>query len=718
MYWWRSRGCSYFGKESNLKHIQVDIQENIAWIKWFHPDSKVNVLSDLALSEFSQAIDGLPSSIQVAIVISKKPSIFIAGADIKEIQSLKTKEAFAEKIQRAYDIFDKMEKSSISFIAAIHGACLGGGLELALACDYRLATNDSSTKIGFPEVKLGLIPGFGGTVRLPRLVGFLKSMNLIVQGSSLSASRAHRIGIVDRVENIPSHLEESALLLAQQIMEGQKKSKTLKSARQNLESIFKYPVSLFFKRQVLKSTKGFYPAPLRAISHLNKTYLWSMSRALNEEKKVFCDLAVTDESRHLVRLFFLMEEVKKRVPQSGSKVKPIHSVGVLGAGVMGSGIAYTTADNGFHVRLQDVQKESIVRAYASMKRLWEKQKKRKRISSFESQLRQSRVSYSLNQEGFSKMDLVIEAVVENIEVKKQVIEAYSKVLKDSAVFASNTSSLSVNRMASFFKNPSLFVGLHFFNPVYRMPLVEVIQGDQTSDETISRMFHFAKKLGKTPVLVKDRPGFLVNRLLIPWLSEALWLLASGLKVRVLDRIFLKFGWPMGPFRLMDEVGLDVCVNVIQSFQSQGLKMETPSFVDQLVKKGSLGKKDFKGFYHYTDQGQPRSVNSDLEQLCLSFQAASPVPQEEILQKGLYRMINEAAMVLEEEVVCEPFEVDVAMILGAGFPPFRGGLLRYADSVGLKNILKSLEMWTEKGESRFQPSSLLKQKLLHRQSFYS
>ena len=696
----------------------MSIKENIAWINWSHPESKVNVLSEVALSEFSKAIDDLPSSIQVAILISKKTSTFIAGADIKEIQSLKSKEEFAEKIQGAYDIFDKMEKSSISFIAAIHGACLGGGLELALACDYRLATNDSSTKIGFPEVKLGLIPGFGGTVRLPRLVGFIKAMNLIIQGGSLSVGRAHKIGIIDQVENIPSRLEESASILAQQIIEGQKKPKTVRSVRHNLESFFRYPISLYFKRQTLKATKGFYPAPLAAISHLNKTYLWPTSQALAEEKKVFCDLAVTQESRHLVNLFFLMEDIKKRGVQNISKLTPIRSIGVLGAGVMGAGIAYTAADNGLNVRLQDIQKESIVRAYASMSRLWKKQIKRKKINSFETQIRQSQVSYSLNEEGFSKMDLVIEAVVENIDIKKQVIETYSGILKNSAVFASNTSSLSVNQMASFFKDPSRFVGLHFFNPVYRMPLVEVIQGNQTSDETVARVFKFVKKIGKTPVLVKDRPGFLVNRLLIPWLSESLWLLASGLKVRALDRIFLNFGWPMGPFRLMDEVGLDVCVRVIKNFQSQGLKMETPSFISQLAQKGSLGKKDSRGFYHYTDKGQPRSVNSDLEQLCLSFDSVPSVLPQDALQKGLYRMINEATMALEEGVVQEPLEVDVAMILGAGFPPFRGGLLRYADSIGLENILKSLESWVEKGENRFRPSALLKQKLLHKQSFYS
>ena len=700
-----------------MRHIELSIQDNIAWIKWSQPESKVNVLSEEALKEFSRTIDQLPSSVQVAVVISKKPSVFIAGADIKEIQSLKTKEAFAEKIQRAYDIFAKMEKSSTSFIAAIHGACLGGGLELALACDYRIATNDPSTKIGFPEVNLGLIPGFGGTVRLPRLVGFFTSLNLIVQGNSLSASKAHKIGLIHQVENIPSLLDESAKTLAQKIISGQKKPKTLSSPPYNLESFFKRFISFIFRRQVIKKTKGFYPAPLKAISHLKKIYSWSLPQALEEEKKTFCDLAVTEESRHLVRLFFLMEEAKKKGSISSIE-KPIQSVGVLGAGVMGSGIAYTSADRGFSVRLQDIQKESLVKAQKSMSGLWKKQKKRRRITSFEMELRKSRVSYSVDSTGFSKTDLMIEAVVENMGVKKQVIQKYFDCLSDSSIFASNTSSLSVNQMASFCKDPSRFVGLHFFNPVYRMPLVEVIQGDKTSDETVNRVLHFVKKIGKTPVLVKDRPGFLVNRLLMPWLSESLWLLTSGLRVRTVDRLFLKFGWPMGPFRLMDEVGLDVCVSVIQSFQSQGLKIDTPSFVDQLAKKGSLGKKDLKGFYHYTDKGQPRSVNSDLEQLCLSQSLKSSVSPEEALKKGIYRMINEAAAVLEEGVVREPSSVDIAMILGAGFPPFRGGLLRYADSVGLKNIVESLELWESQGETRFTPSPLLKKKILHRQSFYS
>ncbi len=680
--------------------IRLKVKDVVAFVEWDDPHSSVNVLSEKSLSEFSRVLDEIPDSVQAVILISKKTSVFIAGADLKEIQTLKTKEEFSEKIQKAHALFQKIEKDPRPFICAVHGACLGGGTELALACDYRIASLHSSTNIGLPEVQLGFIPGFGGTVRLPRLIGFIKALDMVLTGRLVSAKKAHKLGLVDEIEGIPSLLRESAEKLARSVLKEGRQRKTV-----YLPGFVRAFIVFFAKRGILKKTKGFYPAPIKALQLMHKTYAWPLEKALEEEKKVFCELAVTETSRNLIRLFFMTEEIKKQKPPAEpKKIQAVSRIGVLGAGVMGSGIAYVCADQGFETRVYDVKKESLLKGRNHAHSLWSKQLKRRKINKFEKEMKQSCLSYSLDGKGFGAVDLLIEAVVENMEVKKQVIEDWSDRLQESAVFASNTSSLSVTDMSQFHKDPSRFIGLHFFNPVYKMPLVEIIKGDQTSDETTARVFQFVKKLGKKPVIVKDSPGFLVNRLLMPWLSESLYLLEEGLSVRVVDQMFLKWGFPMGPFRLMDEVGLDVCVQVIQSFIRQGLKLSVPAFVDQLTASGALGRKKGLGFYHYTSQGRPGAVNESMENL---FNVRSrSLKKEEGLKRALYRMINECAVVLEEKVVSKPETIDFAMIMGAGFPPFYGGPLRYAQQEGFDSIVKNLEQWCDTGLVRFKPADLL------------
>jgi len=697
--------------------VNLKIKDLIAFVEWDDPHSSANVLSEKSLSEFSKVLDEIPESVQAVILISKKPSIFIAGADLKEIQTLKTKEEFSEKIRQAHKIFLKMEKSPRTFICAIHGACLGGGTELALACDYRIASLHGSTNIGLPEVQLGFIPGFGGTVRLPRLIGFVKALDMIVTGKTIPAKKAHKLGLVDEIEGIPSLLEESAEKFARSVLKGESPRKR-KLSLSNLPSFLRFFIVLIAKRGVLKKTRGFYPAPLKALRLMHKTYSWSMEKALEEEEKVFCELAVTEISRNLIRLFFMTEEIKKQTgfPSNESKkISPVSRIAVLGAGVMGSGIAYVCADKGFETRFFDLKKEQLLKARNQAYSLWKKQLNRRRIDKFEKEMRQSKISYSWDGRGFETTDLLIEAVFESMDVKKQVIETWSKRLKESAVFASNTSSLSVTKMSKFYKDPSRFIGLHFFNPVYKMPLVEIIRGDQTSDETTARVFQFTKKLGKKPVIVKDSPGFLVNRLLMPWLTESLYLLEEGLSVRAIDQTFLKWGFPMGPFRLMDEVGLDVCVQVIKSFIQQGLKLSVPSFVDKLVMDGALGRKTGLGFYHYASQGKSRAVNKAMESL-IEVKGRS-LRAEEALNRGLYRMINECAFVLEEEIVSRSETIDFAMIMGAGFPPFYGGPLRYAEKEGLDSIVKDMEKWCDEGLIRFKPAELLKKLVSDDKSFY-
>ena len=698
-----------------MKHIQLNFQKDIAWIEWDQKDSKANVLSEEALKEFSQVVDQInEKKVSVACLISKKPSIFIAGADLNEIKNLRTPEEFAEKLHSAHQILKKVEESSCTFISAIHGVCLGGGTELVLAFDYRIMT--LSSKIGLPEVNLGIIPGFGGCVRLPRIIGFYRALSVILTGKPLSAKRAHRIGWVHSVVN-DFELKDKVVRLAQDIQkEKYPRKKSLRKDKKFLDILIElYPVRSLFvrisRRQILKKTKGFYPAPLKALKLLHKIESWSLNSALEEEKKVFCELAPTRVSQNLVQLFFLTEKFKKQGSSQSKNQKPLQKVGVLGAGVMGSGIAYACASQNLKVRLHDLNKTSLLKAQKTIHSLFSKQVKRKKINSFEKRSGQALVQYATQPEGLQSMDLVIEAIVEDMDVKKNVIQKMSQYMKDEAIFATNTSSLSVTQMSQAYKDPSRFVGLHFFNPVHRMPLVEVIRGEHTHDDTLAQILNLTHKLGKFPVIVRDRPGFLVNRILIAWLSEALWVWGEGMKIRTIDQIFSKkFGFPMGPFRLMDEVGLDVCVKIIQSFMDSGLDLSVPPFIQSLAHEKCLGKKTSLGFYHYTDKGQSRSVHKELEsQFCSSLESNIPLKEETTLERGLYRMINEASFVLEEKVVDEEEAVDFAMIMGAGFPPFHGGPLRYANTVGVQNIYQKLSEWNQKGESRFKPASLLKDK---------
>lgn len=712
-----------------MSSVHLKMKNNIAWVEWDQPHSKVNVLSSKALLEFSQILDQIiQSKIQTACLISNKPSVFIAGADLKEIQRLKTKEDFSEKIQQAHSIFKKMENSSCTFIAAVHGACLGGGAELALACDYRIASLHPSTQIGFPEVNLGLIPGFGGCVRLSKWVGFLSALNLIAGGRPVSSRKAYKMRLADQTAP-PLLLRESVIQFEKEIQQGKRPKKRSSNSMNSfvercMEQSFLRRLAVFFvRKQILKKTKGFYPAPLEAVQLIHKTYARPLDKALKEEEKSFCQLAAADISRNLIRLFFMTEEVKKQTGFSKGKeknVQPINHAGVIGAGVMGRGIAYVCAGRDLKVCLHDSREESLIQSQKEISLLFSKQIKRKKITAYEAKNKKACIRYSLEDSAFSSADIVIEAVVEDLSIKKNLIQKISQQLKESAVFATNTSSLSVTDMAQAHPRPSQFVGMHFFNPVHRMPLVEIIRGKDTSGETTARAFQLARKLGKFPVIVKDSPGFLVNRLLMPWLSEALWMWGGGMDIRSVDELFSKkFGFPMGPFRLMDEVGLDVCVKVIQSFQSSGLKLEAPAFAGDLAQEGCLGKKTSLGFYHYTEKGRPRGVHRELEDQRRSSleERGRSLNSEVCLKRGLYRMINECVFVLEEKTAEAPQQVDLAMIMGAGFPPFYGGPLRYADREGLGSVLKDLERWCDQGLTRFKPAGMLVKLVSNGQSLY-
>jgi 3-hydroxyacyl-CoA dehydrogenase/enoyl-CoA hydratase/3-hydroxybutyryl-CoA epimerase len=698
--------------------LKIVPKGEIALLEWDLVGEKVNKLSSPVMTRLKEVIEELKGSNYKAVVlISRKPKIFIAGADIDEIKKINSKEEFTRVLGQAHEIFSALEDLPQVTVAAINGACLGGGCELVLACDYRICSDSKDTKIGLPETKLGIIPGFGGCVRLPRVIGVEAALDIILQGKAIEGRKAEKLGLVDAC--VPAEqLEAQALKFAQsQIQEGARKRRKIYAprgvvAKAKSSFVMRPLIYTLARKAVMDTTKGFYPAPLKAIDVVKKTYgMSNRDRALNIEASAFVDVATTDISKNLIDLFFMMEAVKKQTGVEAKDVKPrpVKHMAVLGAGTMGGGIAQVAADKGIDVRMKDINNEALALGFRHAGEIFSKYLKRRKITDYEYAEKMAHISGTLDYSGFKTVDVVVEAIVEDMNVKKKVIAETAKNCRDNAIIATNTSSLSVTEMAEAEPRPENFVGMHFFNPVDKMPLVEVIRGPKTSDEATATIFDLAKKMGKTPVVVKDGPGFLVNRLLMPYMIEAMFLLQDGMDVQTVDRYYThKFGMPMGPFRLMDEVGLDVCIKVVKIFhKALGDRIEVPKMIEALYESKRLGKKNGRGFYLYDDKGKQLSADRGIYSELKLVMPTNPLSEKECLERGIFTMINEAALALiEDRIVSSPDAVDLAMIMGTGFPPFRGGLLKYADSLGTQYIAQELELYASKCGDRLKPTKPL------------
>lgn len=710
--------------------LKITPKGEVALLEWDHVGEKVNKLSTPIMMRLQEILMDLKkSSYKAVVIISRKPKIFIAGADIDEIKNMKSKEDFRFAVESGHKIMNMIEDLPIPVIAAVNGACMGGGCEMILACDWRIASDDKSTKIGLPEVQLGIIPGFGGCVRLPRVVGVVEALGIILPGKAVPAVKALKIGLVDQVVH-PSILEQEALKLAQDVIKkgGKKRHKKFvgKNMVASLSNHFPllqtmvYPGAL---KQVMSTTHGHMPAPLEALEVIKKSHGMPREKALAIEADGFCKVAGGTVSKNLINIYFMIEAVKKRngVADTNVKARSVKNMAVLGAGTMGGGIAYIGANNGVSVRMKDINNDALAKGFKHARSIWEKGLKRKAITKYELTDKMAHITAGTDYSGFNNMDVVVEAIVENMEIKKKVIaETFSKSSKD-VIIATNTSSLSVTEMADAHPHPENFVGMHFFNPVDKMPLVEVIRGPRTSDETTATIFELSKKMGKTPIVVKDGVGFLVNRLLIPYLMEAAFFLQEGMDIQKVDDVFVKkFGMPMGPFHLMDEIGIDVCVKVSKIFKKTlGERMQMPDTLVKLEETDRMGKKNFKGFYKWDSRGKKGEVDQTVyADLGLST-PTNPLSDEDLMGRAVFSMINEAALVLlEEKIVETPEDVDLGMIMGTGFPPFRGGLLRYADSVGSEKIVDTLELYAKKYGHRFKPSNPLRNMAKTQRAFYS
>lgn len=711
--------------------------QKITIVEFDLPNEKVNKLSTPVMNELKNHLENLKNSDSKCIVFkSNKSKIFIAGADIEEIKQLKTAEEVEKAVHGGQSIFNLIEDLPMPTVAVVNGACMGGGCELILACDYRIASEDSSTRIGLPEVQLGILPGFGGCVRLPRVIGLQAALDIILAGKSVNGKKALKLGLVDYLIHPAILMRESYRLIDTMISQGKRKKVFKANGAMNvfLESALGRKI-VFSKAKegVLKQTKGHYPAPIEALSVVEKTYGYSLSEsgrseALKIERDHFKLCAVTEVSKNLIHVFYLTEMVKKQTGVAASVASQsdlnlamdVKKIGVLGAGTMGGGIAYVAADKGIDVRIKDISHDALGKAFKHARDLWQKLAKKKVIDNYQFTQKLSLVSGGLDFAGFGQCDVVIEAIVEDMGIKQKVIGETAKQMRADAIIATNTSSLSVNEMSKGHPQPENFAGMHFFSPVHKMPLVEVIRGEKSSDRTISTIFELSKKMGKMPVVVKDGPGFLVNRLLLPYMAEAAFLLQEGMSIEVVDKAYVyKFGMPMGPFELMDSVGLDVCQKVLKIFKkAYPDRVEISSIMEKLEASKRLGQKGGLGFYKYDSSGRKQQVDSEIYSL-LNVNVTNPLTEDECLERGVFAMVNECSRALLDDKIVElPHEVDLAMIMGTGFPPFRGGLLKYADAVGLKTICERLEKYsTDRNAARLKPSSRLQSMAKGNEMFY-
>jgi 3-hydroxyacyl-CoA dehydrogenase/enoyl-CoA hydratase/3-hydroxybutyryl-CoA epimerase len=702
------------------------IENGIAHLVFDLPGEKANKLTSSVMQEFSTILDTIAktSTVKALLIKSAKPDIFIAGADIAEIRDIVQPKDAEEKAKSGQTIFNQLQQFPMPTIALINGACLGGGMELALACTYRIATDHPKTILGLPEVNLGILPGFGGTQRLPKLIGAERSLDLILTGKSVPGPKAEKLGMVDGC--FPTLFAEAKTLeFIQTILTPQGKAKVLAKRKQkgfkawflNKSWVGTRITFSVAKKQIMSKTKGVYPAPLAALSAVKYGYFKSLKSGLAFEAKQFGILAPGAISKNLVGLFFIQEDLKKN-PGTTSSISPyaVQRTGVLGAGLMGGGIAWMLSSVGISVRLKDIEWQAIGRGYAAAYKLYEKLFKRKKITASELSLGMHRITGTTEYYGFSKTQVVIEAILEDMSLKKKVFaELETKIAQDTIV-ASNTSALSITEMASAFKRPERFIGMHFFSPVNMMPLVEIIPGPLTSPQTIATVVQLAKTMKKTPIVIKDCPGFLVNRLLIPYVNEAVLLLEEGVSVKTIDSIMEKFGMPLGPLALADEVGLDVGYKVAKILENgYGPRMKVASTFDTLYAQPDIrGKKTGKGFYIHS--GKKKCPNPKLKQWISRSKGKQP-KAEECLDRLVLGMVNEAAKCLEEAVVNKPSYLDMAMILGTGFPPFRGGLCRYADHRGIQDCLKKLEVLHKAYGARFEPAGLLISMAKNQKTFY-
>ncbi|TOM83018.1 fatty acid oxidation complex subunit alpha FadB [Vibrio parahaemolyticus] len=698
--------------------LQVkEIQDGIAELSFCSPKS-VNKL-DLATLEFlDKALDALTSHQGLkGLMLTSDKDAFIVGADITEFLGLfaKTDAELDQWLQFANSIFNKLEDLPVPTISVLKGHTLGGGCECVLATDMRIG--DKTTSIGLPETKLGIMPGFGGCVRLPRVIGADSAMEIITQGKACRADEALKIGLLDAVVETDALYESALQTLTSAINEkidwqARRKQKTSPLTLSKLESMMSFTMA---KGLVAQVAGPHYPAPMTAVITIEEGAHFARNEALDIERKYFVKLAKSEEAKALVGLFLNDQYIKgiaKKAAKSASK--DTERAAVLGAGIMGGGIAYQSALKGVPVLMKDIAQPSLDLGMTEASKLLNKRLAQGRIDGFKMAGILASITPSLHYAGIENSDVIVEAVVENPKVKATVLSEVESHVGEDTVITSNTSTIPINLLAQSLKRPENFCGMHFFNPVHRMPLVEIIRGEKTSDETINRVVAYAAKMGKSPIVVNDCPGFFVNRVLFPYFGGFSMLLRDGADFTKVDKVMeRKFGWPMGPAYLLDVVGIDTAHHA-QAVMAEGfperMGKQGRDAIDALFEANKYGQKNGNGFYSYTidKKGKPKKTFTEdilpvLADVCADKQ---DFDEQTIIQRMMIPMINEVVLCLQEGIIATPQEADMALVYGLGFPPFRGGVFRYLDSVGIAEFVEMAKQHADLGAMYHVPQMLI------------
>ena len=709
-----------------MKTLKLTVEDHIATLTVDQPKSRVNTITSQLISEFDEILDNLEQDdlIRALIITGGKQNRFISGADIRILLGFRKRGDALAFSRKANSLLSRLTQLPIPVIAAIHGPALGGGLEVALACDYRIATDDTATRFALPEVNLGLCPAAGGSQRLPALIGTSGALSMLLTGRNVYPREALETGLVD--ELIHEHgLMKAARNMAVMLMDRKEGTRQKSRMAKAMETVRSNPVTrrmLFTKaeKEVQKKTRGRYPAPKAILECVQYGLKHGLEKGLEYESETFDALSVTPESRQLVLGYYKRQSVR----ENPSKAKPrkVEQIGVLGAGLMGSGITAVSVANGFGVTLKDRDIASAIRGKEASWKELSKRVHARSISEFERDRLLAGIHITDNYRDLEGLPFVIEAVFEELSLKRSVLAESEEVLPDNAVFASNTSAIPISEIAASARRPERVIGMHFFSPARKMPLIEIIRGRQTDEEVVATACDIGLRQGKYVIVVDDQPGFYISRIVVPMINEAMHLIEEGADIRIIDTAMKDFGFPVGPVNLSDEVGIDVVSHVMETlapvFKKRGILLNQS--IHRLYESGFAGRKNRRGFYDYRDNkgllGRQKLINDEVYDY-FGGSRRRDFSLKQIRDRITLVMISEAVHCLQDSVIARPSDGDIGAVLGMGFPAYRGGPFRYIDQEGPKAILDRLSYWRNLHGERFKPAAMLADRLTSRKTFY-